>query len=130
MLCHSRIRNWKARAGELKREAYALYLCTRHTGTPLYAKAFALLIIAYAMSPVDLIPDFIPVIGYLDELVLIPLGIALLLKMMPKDVLEECRLKARSLPASKPLRLFGLTMIICIWITAIYLVCRFIMPLF
>jgi len=117
---------WEARAGELKREAYALYLCSRHPGTPFYARLFALLIIGYAMSPLDLIPDFIPVIGYVDDLIVIPLGIALLIKMMPKEILEECRLKARSLPADKPLGLLGAAVIILLWAGAIYLLYSFI----
>jgi uncharacterized membrane protein YkvA (DUF1232 family) len=118
------ISDWKARAGELKREAYALYLCSRHPKTPLRAKVFALFIVGYAMSPIDLIPDLIPVIGYVDDLVLIPLGIALLVKMMPKDVLEECRLKAQSLQAGKPMGWVGAVLIICIWTAAIYMTYR------
>jgi uncharacterized membrane protein YkvA (DUF1232 family) len=118
------ISHWKAKAKELKREAYALYLCARHPRTPLHAKLFALLIVSYAMSPIDLIPDFIPVIGYIDDLVLIPLGIALLIKMMPKDVLEECRVKAQSLEADKPMGWIGAAIVICIWAVALYVTYR------
>ncbi len=114
------LHKWKAKAGELKREAYALYLCSQHPQTPLYAKLFALFIVGYAMSPIDLIPDFIPVIGYLDDLILIPFGIALLIKMMPNDIVEECRLKAGSLPAGKPLGWLGAVMILIIWAAAMY----------
>ncbi len=114
------------KAKELKREAYALYLCSRHPRTPLHAKLFALFIVGYAMSPIDLIPDFIPVIGYIDDLVLIPLGIALLIKMMPKDVLEECRVGARSLQTDKPVGWIGATIVICIWVVAIYVTYRLI----
>ena len=124
------ISNWRAKARELKREAYALYLCSRHPRTPLPAKLFALLIVGYAMSPIDLIPDFIPVIGYIDDLVLIPLGIALLIKMTPKDVLEECRMKARSLEAGKPLGWIGATSVICIWAVAIYVTYRLLSKMF
>lgn len=122
----TKIGKWKAKAAELKREAYALYLCSRHPKTPLHAKLFALVIAGYAMSPIDLIPDFIPVIGYVDDLVLIPLCIALLIKMMPDDVLEECRLKARSLSAGRPLGWLGALIIISIWAASIYLTCWFI----
>ena len=118
------ISDWKAKVKELKREAYALYLCSRHPRTPLYAKLFALLIVGYAMSPIDLIPDFIPVIGYVDDLVLIPLGITILVKMMPDDVLQECRLKAQSLQSDKPIGWIGGILVVCIWAAAIYLTYR------
>jgi uncharacterized membrane protein YkvA (DUF1232 family) len=119
-----RINDWKARAKALKREVYALCLCSRHPKTPLYAKLFALLIVSYALSPIDLIPDFIPVLGYIDDLVLIPFGVALLIRMMPKDVLEECRQKARLPPANKPKRWTGAVMVVCMWALAIYVTFR------
>lgn len=75
----------------LKQNVYILYLAYRHPGTPWYAKAFSLFIVAYALSPIDIIPDVIPVLGYLDEAILLPLGIYGALNMIPKDVLEECR---------------------------------------
>lgn len=86
----------KARAIELKREVVALALAGRHPGTPWYAKAFLLAIVAYALSPIDLIPDFIPVLGFLDELILLPFAIALALRMVPPDVMAECRERARA----------------------------------
>lgn len=98
------ISSWKIRAKRLKQEGYALYLCSRHPRTPWYAKLFSLIIVGYALSPIDLIPDFIPGVGYVDDLILIPAGIALLIRMMPKDVLEECRKKAQSTPAPGKLR--------------------------
>lgn len=122
--------DWKTRAMELKREVYALYLCSRHPKTPLHAKLFALFIVGYAMSPIDLIPDFIPVIGYVDDLVLIPLGVALLIKMMPKDVLEECRTKAQSLQEDKPKGWIGAILVICVWVAAIYLAYRLVSRMF
>ncbi len=67
-----------------------LCVACRHRGTPLYAKIFAGVVVAYALSPIDLIPDFIPILGYLDDLILIPLGIALAFKIIPSSVLEEC----------------------------------------
>jgi uncharacterized membrane protein YkvA (DUF1232 family) len=117
--------SWKARAKTLKREVYALYLCSRHPNTPLYAKLCALIIVAYALSPIDLIPDFIPVIGYLDDLVVIPLGITLLIRIMPQDVLRECRQKAQHSPPAKKMKSWaGATVIMCIWALAIYVIFR------
>jgi uncharacterized membrane protein YkvA (DUF1232 family) len=113
--------SWKARAKTLKREVYALYLCSRHPNTPLYAKLCALIIVAYALSPIDLIPDFIPVIGYLDDLVVIPLGITLLIRIMPQDVLRECRQKAQHSPPAKKMKSWaGAIVIMCIWALATY----------
>jgi uncharacterized membrane protein YkvA (DUF1232 family) len=117
---------WKARAQILRRDAYALYLCSRHPGTPLYAKLFALIIAGYALSPIDLIPDFIPVIGYLDDLILIPAGMALLIRMVPGDVLRECRQKAQAVSSGKKFRSWaGAIAILCIWALAVYVTFRF-----
>jgi uncharacterized membrane protein YkvA (DUF1232 family) len=91
----SRWEQWRARAGQLKLEIYALYLAFRDPRVPWYARAFLALVVGYAFSPIDLIPDFIPVVGYLDDLVLVPLGIALALKLIPRSVLEECRAQSR-----------------------------------
>jgi uncharacterized membrane protein YkvA (DUF1232 family) len=82
---------WKDRVRALKRETFTLYLACRHPAVPWYAKGVALLVVGYALSPIDLIPDFIPVLGYLDDLVLIPLGIMLVIRMIPEEVLAECR---------------------------------------
>src|SRR4030043_766301 len=90
------LNSWKTKAVRLKDETYALYLASKDSRTPWYAKVLAALIIGYALSPIDLIPDFIPVVGYLDDLILVPAGIALLIKIIPRDVLEECRAKAQS----------------------------------
>jgi len=84
----------KRRIQHLKTETYALYLAYRDPRTPLYAKALAALVVAYALSPIDLIPDFIPVLGYLDDLLLLPLGIWLTLRMIPREVILECRERA------------------------------------
>ena len=85
----------KARADALGRETLALWYAMRHPRTPLAAKVIAAIVVAYAVSPIDLIPDFIPVLGLLDDLVLLPLGIWLCLKLLPADVMAECREKAR-----------------------------------
>ena len=118
--------NWKARAGELKWETLALYLCTRHPRTPLHTKLLASLLVCYALSPIDLIPDFIPILGYVDDLVLIPLGIALLIKMMPKDILEECRREARSFQASRHQRWMGAVIVILVWTIVAFVTFRII----
>jgi uncharacterized membrane protein YkvA (DUF1232 family) len=120
----TRLDDWKARAGALKRETHVLYLCSRHPRTPLHAKLFALLIVCYALSPIDLVPDFIPVLGYIDDLVLIPCGIVLLIRMVPKDVLEECRLKARSTPDTGPGRWAGAVIVAGIWGLGVYVTLR------
>ncbi|HBH37171.1 MAG TPA: hypothetical protein DDX06_02165 [Curvibacter sp.] len=85
----------KQRARALKAETYVLYLAARHPGTPWYAKLLVAGIVAYAFSPIDLIPDFIPVLGLLDDLVLIPLGIWCALRLVPAAVLSECRARAQ-----------------------------------
>lgn len=84
------LENLKQRARGLKAETFALYLAARHPRTPWYAKLFVAGIVAYAFSPMDLIPDFVPVLGYLDDLILLPLGIAVAIKMIPASVLAEC----------------------------------------
>ena len=85
------IEKWKQSARRVKAETQALFLAYQHPQTPWYAKAFAGLVIAYALSPIDLVPDFIPVLGYLDDMVLVPLGIALAIRMIPDAVMVECR---------------------------------------
>ena len=109
----------KGKAAALKREVYALYLSARHPNTPFHAKLFAVLIVSYALSPIDLIPDFIPVLGYLDDVVLIPLSITLLIKMMPADVLKECRRKAQSPPDGNPKVWVGTLIVVCLWAFAL-----------
>jgi uncharacterized membrane protein YkvA (DUF1232 family) len=81
---------------------HALLLAYRDPRTPWYAKAFAALVVAYALSPIDLIPDFIPVLGQLDDLLLIPLGVALAVRMIPREVLADCRARAREASPRQP----------------------------
>jgi len=90
---------WRQRARRLKTETYALYLAYRDPRTPWYARLLAAGVVAYAVSPIDLIPDFIPVLGYLDDLLLVPLGIALALQLIPAPVMAECRARARDAEA-------------------------------
>jgi uncharacterized membrane protein YkvA (DUF1232 family) len=103
-----------------KRQVRTLYLCYRHKGTKWYQKAFVVLVIAYAVSPVDLIPDLIPVIGLLDDLLLIPLGIYIAIKLIPKDIWEECAQKADySVAIGKKYSVIGVMIIVFIWAAAI-----------
>ncbi len=123
-------KSWKAKSKQLKTEMVALYLASKHPGTPWYAKALAALVIGYALSPIDLIPDFIPVLGYLDDLIIVPAGIALLVKIIPGDILEECRSKARAeLSKKKPKHWAAAIIIVLIWLFAIYLAIRLVRPL-
>ncbi len=109
---------WKQRAGELKREVYALYLAYKDPRVPWYAKLLAACVVAYAFSPIDLIPDFIPILGYLDDLILVPLGIYLVLKLIPDDVMTECRAKALAMSGQKqPANRLAAIVIIAIWLT-------------
>lgn len=108
---------WKAKARKLKQEVYALYLASRDRRVPWYARAAAIVVVAYAFSPIDLIPDPIPVLGYLDDLILIPLGIALVIKLIPTEVLQDCREKAAStMRAGKPKNWVAGVIIILIWV--------------
>ncbi len=108
---------WKQRARQLETETYALYLAYKDPRTPWYARLFAALVVGYAFSPIDLIPDFIPVLGYLDDLILVPLGAALVLKMIPPDVIVESREKAReAMSAGKPTNWAAAVVIIAIWL--------------
>jgi uncharacterized membrane protein YkvA (DUF1232 family) len=88
------LKAWRARARLLKGEVLALSFAVRHPRVPWYAKVVAACVVAYALSPIDLIPDFIPVLGYLDDLVLVPLGVWLVVRLIPADVLAECRARA------------------------------------
>jgi len=111
------IERWKGWARGLKVEAYALYLACRDPRVPWYAKAFAAGLVGYVFSPIDLIPDFIPVLGYLDDLVIVPLGLSLALRMIPGPVLEECRQKARErLGQGRPRSRLAAGVIILIWL--------------
>lgn len=86
----------KSWARRLKLDVVAIYIAGRDPRTSWYAKAIALAVAAYAFSPIDLIPDFIPVLGYLDDLIIIPLGIMLVVKLIPENLMADCRAKARN----------------------------------
>jgi uncharacterized membrane protein YkvA (DUF1232 family) len=107
-----RLKRW---AGKLKVETYALYLAYRDPRVPWYARVFAALVVGYAFSPIDLIPDPIPFIGYLDDLILVPLGIALAIRMIPAEVLAECREKAKEL-SKKPVNRVAAVVVVAVWL--------------
>jgi uncharacterized membrane protein YkvA (DUF1232 family) len=110
---------WKARARALKRDTYALYLACRDPRVPWYAKALAAAVVAYALSPIDLIPDFVPVLGYLDDLLLVPLGLALALRLIPTPVMAECRREAAARLGAggrRPHSRVGAVAIVVVWL--------------
>jgi uncharacterized membrane protein YkvA (DUF1232 family) len=106
---------WKERAQGLKREVAALYFACRDPRVPWYAKALAAGVVGYALSPIDLIPDFIPVVGYLDDLVIVPLGVMAVRAMIPGPVLAECRERASRLEG-KPRNWVAAAIIAMIWL--------------
>jgi uncharacterized membrane protein YkvA (DUF1232 family) len=111
------ISGWKQRAKQLKTAVYVIYLVSKDPRVPWYTRILAACVIGYAFSPIDLIPDPIPVIGYLDDLVLVPLGIALVLKMVPAPVLSDCREQARSvMEQGKPTSWIAAGVIVVIWL--------------
>jgi uncharacterized membrane protein YkvA (DUF1232 family) len=111
---HQRLKAW---ADHLKADTYALYLAYADPRVPWYAKLLVAVIVAYALSPIDLIPDFIPVIGYLDDLLLVPAGIALAAKLIPEGVLEEHRANARlRLAEGQPRSRLGAVLVVTVWV--------------
>ncbi|ROT97974.1 DUF1232 domain-containing protein [Marinobacter sp. R17] len=107
-------------ATRLKADTLALYLAARDPRTPWLAKAVVAIVVAYALSPIDLIPDFIPVLGYLDDIILLPLGIALAIRLVPEAVMSDCR--ARALDAFKngrPVNRWAGVAVVAIWMAAI-----------
>jgi uncharacterized membrane protein YkvA (DUF1232 family) len=111
------LEKFNQRARHLKAETFALYLAARDPRTPWYAKLLVAGIVAYAFSPIDLIPDFVPILGYLDDLILIPLGITLAIKLVPHSVLAECRARAQeTIRNGKPVSRVAGTVIVVIWL--------------
>jgi uncharacterized membrane protein YkvA (DUF1232 family) len=108
--------NWKQWAKTIKRDARALYSAARDPRVPWYAKVLAIAVAAYAASPIDLIPDFIPVLGYLDDLIVVPLGVVFVIKLIPPDVMAEHRALAET--QQHPVSLIAAAVIVVIWITA------------
>lgn len=109
----TKLRSW---ARSLKREIYVLYLATRDPRTPWYAKAFAACVVAYALSPIDLIPDFVPILGYLDDLILLPIGLYFAIKLIPEEVMKESRIKAADQNTRLPKNLTAGLIIGLLWL--------------
>ena len=113
------------RAKKLKNDIPAVFLAFQHKDTPWYAKAVLGITLIYALSPIDLIPDFIPVLGYLDDVILLPALIALAIKMIPKSVMEECRVKSEDLwNGGKPKKWYYAIPIIVVWLLILWLIIR------
>ncbi len=113
-----RLKDW-ARA--IKRDVHAVYLAARDPRVPWYAKALALCVAGYALSPIDLIPDFIPVLGYLDDLIIVPLGIVAVVKLIPPEIMAEHR-AAAAIASERPMSRTGAAVIVVIWIASMALV--------
>jgi uncharacterized membrane protein YkvA (DUF1232 family) len=112
------IQAWEQRAERLKSETYTLYFAYRHPRTPWYAKVFAALVVGYAFGPIDPIPDFIPGVGLLDEMVVVPIGVLIAAKMIPADVFAECREKARG-QAEKPVSRVAAVVVLAMWLLCV-----------
>ncbi len=116
-----KLKRW---ARELKAQLVTLWFCRSHPGTPLVAKISAALVLAYAFSPIDLIPDFIPVLGYLDDALLLPALIWLAVRLLPPHVIESCRAQAEqwmSAQKAKPTSYVGAALIIVVWLVFAWL---------
>ena len=114
-------------AKRLKREVLTLYCAARDSRTPIIARGLALLVVAYALSPIDLIPDFIPVLGLLDDLILVPIGVWLVIKLIPAHVLSDARVSAARLEA-KPISYVGLALIVALWLLAAWWLLKLLLP--
>ena len=116
------LERWKRRARQLSAQTYALYLAYRHPRTPWYAKVFAAIIVGYVFSPIDPIPDFIPGVGLLDEMVVVPVGVLLAAKMIPRQVMEECQEKAHEVAeGEKPVSRVAAVAVVVVWLLCVAL---------
>jgi uncharacterized membrane protein YkvA (DUF1232 family) len=105
----------KTKAQELKQYTLVVYYAARDKRTPLFVRLIALIVAAYALSPIDLIPDFIPIIGYLDDLILIPIGMELIIRLSPPDVIEDAKLKAAQ-TSTKPVSYLAGAFVVGFWV--------------
>jgi len=121
---------WRQWASRLRLEAFTLYLAYKDPRTPWYAKLWTAIVVAYAFSPIDLIPDFVPIVGLLDDLVLIPLGMAIAVKLIPQEVMRESRRLARQrIDGKKPINWIAGSIVIAIWIAVLaFVVYRILLP--
>ncbi|MDR2932763.1 MAG: DUF1232 domain-containing protein [Oscillospiraceae bacterium] len=117
--------NLKERAKKLKTDIPAVFLALKRTETPLRAKILAGITVGYALSPIDLIPDFIPVLGYLDDIILLPALVALTVKLIPPEVIEDCRKDAETLwESGKPRKWYYAVPIVLLWLLIIFIVIK------
>ena len=117
---------FKLKIKDLKKEIGALYLASKRNDVPWYAKLVIILIVGYALSPIDLIPDFIPVLGYLDDLIIVPMGVALAIRLIPNNIMNDCREQSENIfKEGKPKNWVAGGIIIFIWIViSIYILRR------
>jgi uncharacterized membrane protein YkvA (DUF1232 family) len=117
--------NFKERAVALKTDIPAVFIALKHKETPLLAKILAGITIAYALSPIDIIPDFIPIVGLFDEVILLPGLIAIIIKLIPHDIFQDCKKEAANLWADgKPKKWYYAIPIVLIWLLVIFLIVR------
>ena len=117
--------NLRQRAKQLKRDIPAVFLALKHKDTPVFAKIIAGITVGYALSPIDLIPDFIPVLGYLDDVILLPALIALTVKMIPHEILEQCRVESSDMwTDGKPKKWYYAVPIVIIWVLIVWLIVK------
>ena len=109
---YQKIKQW---AKTIKKDVLVVWLVAKDQRTPVWIKILALIVAAYALSPIDLIPDFIPVLGYLDDIIIVPLGLLLVIKLTPQEILDDCRIRA-SLLAERPVNRWAAGVIILIWL--------------
>jgi uncharacterized membrane protein YkvA (DUF1232 family) len=109
----------KAQAKQIKQHTLTVYFAARDPRTPIFVRTLALLVAAYALSPIDLIPDFIPIIGYLDDLILIPLGLALVVRLTPPEVMESARAQAQQ-ASTKPVSYAAAAFVIVVWLIVMW----------
>jgi uncharacterized membrane protein YkvA (DUF1232 family) len=127
MFFQTKLTQWRTHVRQLKTELYALYLACRDPRTPWYARLAAICVVGYAFSPIDLIPDFIPILGYLDDLILLPLGIVLVLKLIPTVVLTQARAEAEAATAvDKPTNWIAGGLILILWMLSALIILRLI----
>ena len=113
----------REKAQKLTTDVPAMFLALKHTATPWYAKIMAAMVVVYALSPIDLIPDFIPILGYLDDLIILPALIALTIKLIPGEVIAECRAQSEGVwQGGKPQKWYYAVPFVLIWVAVIALI--------
>lgn len=120
------LKTWAKRAKRVKRDGVTLWFAGKHPRTPWHAKILGVFVVAYALSPIDLIPDFIPVLGYVDDILLLPALIWLTVKLLPPDVLAECRVQADAwirAKGAKPRSQFGMVLVVMVWLSVATAAC-------